>query len=306
MEPLFRKYFWTIELAFLGLAAFLSAWTTNAFLGSKLAGGVVVDDRPTPRAASPQAFGMPARLDLEKTASLLGITLPNEEEMRKEEEQAPAYDPNADPVPSSLRATLIGTMVANRPEWSFATLRDDSSSEARLYLNGDTFLGAEILEIERLRVILLNEGRKEYLSIDGPAAPPRPNMPVATAPPRPGGAPAVAEADVRKVGDNQFEISREDVERQLSNLNTIATQARIVPSFKNGEANGFKVFSIRPGSIYQKLGIQNGDVIKKINGYEINSPDKALEVYAKLKESSKIEVELERRGQTTNSTVNVK
>lgn len=307
MEPLFRKYFWTIELAFLGLAAFLSAWTTNAYLGSKLAGGLAVSDSSHPRAAAPQVVGMPARLDLEKTAGLLGITLPNEEERRKEEELAPAYDPNAEPVLSSLRATLIGTMVANRPEWSFATLRDDSSSEARLYLVGDTFLGAEILEIERLRVILLNEGRKEYLSVDGPAGPPQraPSMPVTTAPPR-GGAPAVAEADVRRVGENQFEISREDVERQLSNLNTIATQARIVPSFKNGEANGFKVFSIRPGSIYQKLGIQNGDVIKKINGYEINSPDKALEVYAKLKESSKIEVELERRGKTENSTVNVK
>lgn len=310
MEPLFRKYFWTIELAFLGVAAFLSAWTTNTYLGAKLGGGPAVADNPPPRAAAPQAFGVPPRLDLERTASLLGIELPNEqEEQRLQEEQTPAYDPNAEPVPSSLRATLVGTMVADRPEWSFATIRDDGRSEPGVYLTGDTFMGAEILEIERLRVIILNEGRKEYLAVDGPPPPPQrpaPTAPVATAPPRPGGAPSVAEAEVRQVGENQFEISREDVERQLANLNTIATQARIVPSFKNGEANGFKVFSIRPGSIYQKLGIQNGDVIKKINGYEINSPDKALEVYAKLKESSRIEVELERRGKTTNSTVTVR
>ena len=96
--------------------------------------------------------------------------------------------------------------------------------------------------------------------------------------------------------ENHYVIPREDLEKQLSNLNSIATQARIVPSFKNGVANGFKLFSIRPGSIYEKIGVKNGDVIRKLNGYEINSPDKALEVYAKLKEASKIDIEIERNG----------
>jgi general secretion pathway protein C len=63
-------------------------------------------------------------------------------------------------------------------------------------------------------------------------------------------------------------------------------------------ANGFKLFSIVPDSLYSKIGIQNGDVIRRINGYEMNSPDKALEVYQKLRDANRIEVELERRGDT--------
>lgn len=75
-------------------------------------------------------------------------------------------------------------------------------------------------------------------------------------------------------------------------------QARIVPSFKNGEANGFKLFAIRPNSLYSKLGIQNGDIIHKINGFAINSPDKALEIYQKLKSARSIDIELTRRGKS--------
>jgi general secretion pathway protein C len=82
-------------------------------------------------------------------------------------------------------------------------------------------------------------------------------------------------------------------------------QARIVPSFKNGEANGFKLFAIRPGSLYSKIGIQNGDIIHKINGFSMNSPDKALEVYQKLKSARSIDVELTRRGRNQKMTYNI-
>ncbi len=83
-------------------------------------------------------------------------------------------------------------------------------------------------------------------------------------------------------------------------------QARIVPAFKDGVATGFKLFSIRPDSLYTKIGIQNGDVIKRINGFDINSPDKALEVYTKLKESNRIEIEIDRNGANVRKTYNVR
>ena len=70
-----------------------------------------------------------------------------------------------------------------------------------------------------------------------------------------------------------------------------------MPSFKNGVANGVKLFQIQPGSLYSAIGIENGDVITRINGYEINSPDKALEVYQKLRDSRHITIECERNGQ---------
>ena len=84
----------------------------------------------------------------------------------------------------------------------------------------------------------------------------------------------------------------------LGNLSSVATKARIVPSFKNGKPNGFKLFSIKPGSIYAKIGLKNGDVIQKVNGYEMNSPDKALEIYQKLKNAQNVTVDVQRRGRS--------
>ena len=78
-----------------------------------------------------------------------------------------------------------------------------------------------------------------------------------------------------------------------------------MPSFKNGAANGFKLFSIQPGSLYASIGIENGDVIQRVNGYELNSPEKALELYQKLKESGHVTIELERGGQVVRKEYNI-
>jgi general secretion pathway protein C len=111
---------------------------------------------------------------------------------------------------------------------------------------------------------------------------------------------------IRAVSENSYEVPKEEIDKALGNLNDIAMQARIVPAFKDGVATGFKLFSIRPDSLYSKIGIQNGDVIRRINGFEINSPEKALEVYAKLKESSRIEIEIDRNGSPIRKTYNVR
>jgi general secretion pathway protein C len=110
---------------------------------------------------------------------------------------------------------------------------------------------------------------------------------------------------IRKVSDTQYEIERSVIDGTLNNMSQIATQARIVPSFKNGVANGFKLFSIQPGSLYASIGMENGDVIQRINGFEINSPDKALEVYQKLRTSPHITIELERNGRPLRKEYNI-
>ncbi|MGI5865611.1 MAG: hypothetical protein ACOX6T_26615 [Myxococcales bacterium] len=50
------------------------------------------------------------------------------------------------------------------------------------------------------------------------------------------------------------------------------------------------------------MGLHNGDVVKRINGYELNSAGRALDLYAQLRDSSRIEIELERRGSTVRKT----
>ncbi len=101
------------------------------------------------------------------------------------------------------------------------------------------------------------------------------------------------ELAVRQIGDNQYVVKREDLQKMTANLNALARQARIVPA----RGGGFKIYAIKRHSIYRSLGIKNGDVIKSINGMELSSPDKALEAYSRLQTATKLSLDIKRRGQ---------
>ena len=49
-------------------------------------------------------------------------------------------------------------------------------------------------------------------------------------------------------------------------------------------------------SLYSKIGLQNGDVVTRINGYEMSSPERGLEIYTKLKDAKQVNVDVKRRG----------
>jgi general secretion pathway protein C len=248
-------------------------------------------------------------LDMETLSRLTGIKIPEPEVAVQEPTAAPPVDENAEPVKSGLRVKLLGTLVAADKLWSFASVQDMGTQRSQTYMVGDRIQGAEVTDVQRERVIILNNGRREF--IDGQPGDGSTPVPTYTPPPvadaRPAGPPNSGLGNgIRSTGENEYEVPRTEIDRTLSNLNEVAMQARIVPAFKDGQAQGFKLFSIRPDSIYSKIGVQNGDVIRRINGFELNSPEKALEVYSKLKEAGRIEIEIERNGAPIRKTYNVR
>jgi len=323
LDVFLKKYGWVANLLLLAVAAWLLAKTVNTAVGAAI--------RPTPRVdanagQAPQIGQLFAGLDVDKLYPLIGLKPPPVVVPGSEVEAPPpprtCSDFLAPPVPTSLRAQLIAGIVADKPLWSTAVIIDTSSRATRTYGIGEEVLGALLLSVERIRddrdatgrgvrvvAIVCHDGRKEFIDFDsGGGVSPAPNVGIAPVPP-----PAAAAADavpippdgIRKLADNKYDVKKSVLDGTLSNLNSVATQARIVPSFKNGVANGFKVFSIQPNSFYTAIGVENGDVIQKINGYEINSPDKALEIYQKLREARHVTVDVERNGQVIRKEYNV-
>lgn len=312
MELLFRKHFWVVHLIFIFLVAILLARTANLFVEAAIS---PLPSAKSPSVSKPRAAeaNNPAVLTLEGLAKFTGLKVPQAEPTVTEPTQ-PTVDLNAPPVKSGLRVRLLGTLLAGLPEWSIASVQDTVNQKTGTYMIGDTIQGAEVLEIERSKVIILNNGRREFIDNtpgDGSSAPPPPPPPsqpaVSAAPPNtnPPGSMGLG-AGIRSLTENEYEVPKAEIDRTLSNLNDVAMQARIIPAFKDGQAQGFKLFSIRPDSIYSKIGVQNGDVIRRINGFDLNSPEKALEIYSKLKESARIDIEIERNGTTVKKTYNVR
>ncbi len=212
-----------------------------------------------------------------------------------------AGQPSTEGRSGGARGGGRGSVVEN---WSFASILDLGTQRAQTYVIGDTIQGAEIVEIERARVIILNNRRREFID-----AQPGDGSAIAYTPPaaRTAEPPSTAlGTGILALADGSYDVPRGEIDKTLSNLNDVAMQARIVPAFKDGQAQGFKLFSIRPDSIYTKIGIQNGDVIKRINGYDLNSPEKALEIYSKLRDTSRIDIEIERNGAALRKTYNVR
>jgi general secretion pathway protein C len=306
MELFFRKYFWSVNLLFILLVALLAARTVNLFVESAISPAPATE-APARVAQRTHAADVPtATLDAQRLSALTGVKLP-EPEVAVREPEAPRFDANAPPAKSGLRVKLLGTLVAGNADWSFASIQDMNTQRSQTYMIGNNLMGATIMEIERERVIINNGGRREYIDGqpgDGAVAaytPPPVTAPTNTAPPG-----NSLGNGIKATGENEYEVPKAEIDKTLSNLNDVAMQARIVPAFKDGQSVGFKLFSIRPDSIYSKIGVQNGDVIRRINGFDMNSPEKALEVYSKLKDSSRIEIEIERNGAPIRKSYNVR
>jgi general secretion pathway protein C len=320
LDQFFKKYAWTANLVLLFTAAWLCARMVNTVVGAAVRPRPVLDLAALP-SGGPRPPAKPAP-DSGQLYYLIGQTPPAPSPTVASApgggEAGPAaeggrmnqscYDLAVTPTKTSLHAQLVACVVAENPKASLASITDLGSHETRIYGVGERFQNADLLSVERLRdtsdgtgmgfkvaAVLCNEGRKEYLEFEAGEAPPV-AVPAPGRPQPPAGNTDAQDA-VHKLSDNKYDVKKKYIDDTLSNLSAVATQARIVPSFKNGVANGFKLFSIQPGSLYSAIGVENGDVIQRINGYEINSPDKALEIYQKLRDSSHITIEIDRNGQ---------
>jgi general secretion pathway protein C len=94
---------------------------------------------------------------------------------------------------------------------------------------------------------------------------------------------------------------------QLQDLAKLGREARVIPNYDrdSGSYKGFKLIGVRPNSLYRAIGIRSGDVIMQINGEELNSPGKALELFTKLQNSSGISLDIMRRGQKQSLTYKI-
>jgi general secretion pathway protein C len=73
-----------------------------------------------------------------------------------------------------------------------------------------------------------------------------------------------------------------------------------VPHEQDGKVVGVKLYGIRRKSLLGSLGLQNGDLLRTINGFDMSSPDTALEAYSKLRSANNLTMAVTRRGRATN------
>ena len=319
IASLLRNNGWALDLLVIVLCAYFCAGTLNAVLARAIRPVPTVEDTLAPSASAPTraAIRVPLRELAER--NLLALKRESLAPVAGGSDGAPEQ-PQADLTlktfresdlkPCTIAGVLRGTLVADNPELSLAVVVRNDTREPAAYSikEGSNMIAddAVLVAVRSREIVVRRPDHFERCDGEGelPGAPQVNTIVPVNADGPPGNSQEVT--GVTKLSATDYKVERAEVDRALSNLNEVATQARIVPSLKNGKPNGFKMFAIKPGSIYSKIGLQNGDVIQKINGYDMNSPDRALEIYTKLRDATSLSIELQRGGntQTMNYAIN--
>ena len=190
----------------------------------------------------------------------------------------------------AMKIRLIGVVV-NDQRGVFAIVEELSSKKQWLYRLLDHIPDVgEVSEIRRDGIVIRQGDQEELLDL---AVTDRPITPAAGT-----GFPSSQASGIplRKV------IDRREVEQAMSDLPKLLTQARVVPYMANGSINGFRIDYISPASFYEKIGIQYGDVLQRVNGVDIRDPSTMLNLFQQLKNERVVKLDMVRNNQRTTLT----
>ncbi len=212
---------------------------------------------------------------------------------------------DAEEAPAAESADLKLRGIAASKGTSFAVFENTASGEQNVFAVGEkVFDGPKLVAVDPAGADVLLRGRKiRYEIEEGPAG-------AAAKPAARGGdkgaRPAGAASGVRKTGESQYVVDRREVEQAVANLNEVITQARAVPVLEGGKSAGFKLFAIRPGSIFEKIGLVNGDVVQRINDTALTDPSKAVGLLEEIQSMGQIRVNFVRSGKLHSYTYTIR
>ncbi len=188
-----------------------------------------------------------------------------------------------------LNLTLRGVLAAHDPAHARAIVADASGHERSYRLGARLPGGAELAAIEADHIVLRRNGREETLHLPrGPGHDRRrPGRPYHRSVP----APSLSGAG---------QILKTYRAKLASNPQSFLDLVRPVPVVQNGMFQGFRLMPGRRLDLFRKLGLHPGDLVKEINGIQLDSPARGIQVLRDIRDSDEIYMRVERAGREVN------
>jgi general secretion pathway protein C len=176
---------------------------------------------------------------------------------------------------------LKGT-VAGGASFGFIVIEERGKNKQRLYRLGDMIGSARLIKVTRNTAIIKSADREITLKIKETPE---------------GSLFSRQQEPQASIPSSGMVLSKGEVNEKLLDLKTIMTQALVRPYFEAGVQEGFIISDIKPGSLYQKLGLQNGDIIIDVNGKRMQTADDILQMVNIMQSGGSIALSLKRNGQ---------
>ncbi|MBI4042274.1 MAG: hypothetical protein HY391_02250 [Deltaproteobacteria bacterium] len=296
-----RRFRWVGHLALIGLMAYLSSSILSQYVRHKVSPLLELKRKEAPRGIEERELHRGDFTSIIDTNMFNpGAAVPEVTEIIPGAPQR--FDKTA-AIPSQLPADLVGTITLPNPDLSIASIRDKATNKTLIYRVNDQFSGkATVVSIDRKKVYLHNiETEKlEYIEIKEAGV----KIQTASVVPAPG-APTVE--GVREVGPGRYVVSKSYVDEAMRNFGLVLTQARVVPNLtEDGKVRGFKIFAIKPDSLYDKLKLKDNDILLNINNVTLDDPAKGYNIFNQLRSESDITINVERDGQRQTFRYNIR
>jgi general secretion pathway protein C len=225
---------------------------------------------PRPTASASEATG---GVDLAAIAKLFGAS-------------APAGSSTATASAQGLR--LKGVIAPTPGVAASAIFSTGTGKDIAVFLDREVLPGVKLVEVDPDHVIVTRAGVRERIDLETPRARASASSPAGRA----GG----FKLNVARAGANNFSLSRKELDEALRDPNQLNYLGQIGMS----SAGGVRMEAAPSGSLAAKLGLQPGDVIRKVNGQAVASPGDLARLYQQFATLSQVQAEVQRGGTTVN------
>ncbi|MGE0872863.1 MAG: protein kinase [Kofleriaceae bacterium] len=112
-------------------------------------------------------------------------------------------------------------------------------------------------------------------------------------------------ASIRRIDDSHYAISAKARDSLLFDVARFDEGVRIVPTTQDDKMSGFKLFAIRPHSVFAAFGFQDMDLIVAIDDIRLTSNEALIEAFTHAQHVTRVTVHFERRGEPRTLTITV-
>ncbi|GHV59108.1 hypothetical protein FACS1894103_1840 [Campylobacterota bacterium] len=153
---------------------------------------------------------------------------------------------------------------------------------------GEAIRGYTLSQVESKRALFVRSGVNYELNLIETT----PEARVST------GASASATDQPRETAQRKQEVTKEELKRYKTDSSLIWSNIGIAPVNERGRFKEFKVTFVKADSIFAELGLQAGDVLKSVNGIELNGYAAAMRLYSEIDKMDQFRLNIERNKQT--------
>ncbi len=190
----------------------------------------------------------------------------------------------------SIDFDLKGTIAGNS-SFGFIIVEERGSRKQKLYRLGDKIGSRKLSRITRNTAVLegadgevtlkVKETLEDSLMSSSPGVPRRPQSP------------------------GTANLIKNNIGGKSNYLDSIMKQAVVRPFMHRGVREGYIISNIKPDSLYEKAGFQNGDIITEVNNNQMQNANDLMQLFSSMQSGSRLAFGIKRRGkaETLNYTL---